>query len=57
MFNTQVFRVSLAVVCLAAAGYPDEKQISIADCRYAGNPDEFLSRQSRIYHRSTIAWP
>jgi len=57
MLVQQVYRVALAAACLAIACYSDEKNTSIADCRYASNPDEFLSRQSRIYrdvnHRVT----
>jgi hypothetical protein len=42
---------ALAHVCLAIPSYPGDKELSIADCKYANNPEEFLGRQSQIHRQ------
>src|SRR5262249_38103917 len=43
-------RILAAVLGFALAGAGAEKKISLGDCQFAANPDEFLSRVARIRH-------
>ncbi len=52
MFRSKVFRFATAVVCLASTSFSDDQGVSIADCRYANNPQEFLGRQARIFRQT-----
>src|SRR5882672_8279307 len=41
-------KVLTAVLGFALASYGSEKKISVADCQFAADPQEFLSRTARI---------
>ena len=48
-----VSRVLLAMVALALPSLSlaqDDRKVSVADCTFASNPDEYLSRATRAHN-------